>query len=1688
MKALFYNVATSPTNLKYLDKTLAITLVLFFAGLFSSDIAAQGHDGLFGNEWIDYSQGKQYYKIKITQDGMYRVSAGVLQQSGVNVSSINISGIQLFNQGKEVPIQVETSGGTLNYIQFYGKKNRGDFDVHCYNDITDHFNEEYSLYSDTAAYFLTWGNTPSTKHYTTLGANLSNTPAKEPFFMHSSKLVYTSTWNEGLTWQIHTELLSKSTFEQGEGFGSTLQQSFNLTVPTAHPYPNGPNATGAFKVFVPGQNAHSLNIKSGSNTYATHNFNAWTTDKFTAPLPSSIIQAGGTNLSLQGANSSDRCYVAYAEITYAREFDFDGNFIFPFKMAAHNNRKYLELDNVNTTNANQNQFYLYDLSNSLRIQCFYDAANNRLLTDLTPSSQDREFVLINEGNSNSYIDVLAVSPITFRNFASSIFSPTNYVIVTHPSLRSNSSGGNPIFDYRAYRQSTAGGSYVTAEITIQELYDQFAYGITLHPLAIRHFAHFIKQNWINPEYLYLIGKGRVYKDIRNNSFNALIPTFGYPPSDHILMASVDSDEPVIAVGRLSASTGDQVSTYLQKIIDVEGERMAAQTLADRGWTKNILHLGGGKDSYEQNIIRSRLNGMEIIIENPSYGGDVQSFFKTSTNPIQAAQSSYLDSLINSGISMLTFFGHSSANSFDFNLDHPQNYSNYKKYPLIMALGCYGGTMFEQNPLISEEFIFEPRAGAGVFLASSSAAALEALNQFSLQFYQGISSVHYSEGASKSVKRAIGALENAGNYSTTNQMACHYMTYHGDPAYQVSNATHPDYYIDQDLVSHSPDIVTVQMNTFNLEVDVYNIGRALDTVFNIKVERIFPDGTSAFVTSQQVVAPYYNTKFTIPVPIGANSLGINKFNIYIDSDNDIDERPNPAAENNNEVIQYAVAILSDAIVPIAPYEFAIVPNTPITLKASTGNAFALSQTYALQIDTTEYFNSPLMQQTTITQVGGLVQWTPSMSYLDSTVYYWRVSIDSTNASIGYSWANSSFIHIAGSYPGWNQSHFFQYLKDDHTNIYIEEPDRKFKYINSIQEVAVTTAMTPSVLHPENVAIYFNGSKLDKCRCPNRNGIYVSVIEPGSLNFWQIPGFSTQYGAINCDAAGRISPTFLFETNGNNASAARDSLENFIANVIPDDHYVLVYTLNNALPISWSPSLINAFKDEGVWYIDDWINNSTPTSSPQWATFFKKGDSTYVHKNSVLAANPNDILTISGPLEENWYQGFQTSTVIGPANYWGAMYWDHDNRANDEVNVEIYGLDANQNTRTLLVGPTTNLSESLTAIDPVQYPYLELVWNTLDSIDRTTPQLKYWRVTADMVPEAALRPELFVSLDSSCIQQGQEIKLDIAMENISALDMDSMLVKFEILGSGLVQYARLDSLRTGDTLHASVQFPTVNLQGSNHLLLVEINPNSDQPEQYHFNNIGLAPFKVLQDGINPILDVTFDGVHILNKDIVSGTPEIVITLSDENQYLGLDDLEDFSLIVRHPSFPNGEMFLSPATTDMQFYPADPSKLDIENKAKIVIHPDLKSDGIYTLFVSAADKSGNNSGQLSYSVDFEVINKPSISNMLNYPNPFSTSTQFVFTLTGRELPNYMKIQILTVTGKVVREITQDELGTLRIGTNRTEYAWDGKDEYGDQLANGVYLYRVITKRDGADYENYSNRTDYMFRQGFGKMYLMR
>lgn len=188
-------------------------------------------------------------------------------------------------------------------------------------------------------------------------------------------------------------------------------------------------------------------------------------------------------------------------------------------------------------------------------------------------------------------------------------------------------------------------------------------------------------------------------------------------------------------------------------------------------------------------------------------------------------------------------------------------------------------------------------------------------------------------------------------------------------------------------------------------------------------------------------------------------------------------------------------------------------------------------------------------------------------------------------------------------------------------------------------------------------------------------------------------------------------------------------------------------------------------------------------------------------------------------------------------------------------------------------------------------------------------------------------------------------------------------------------------------------------------------------------------------------------------------------------------------------------------LRFNPANWQLAAGENTASINFDPYFPDDGEYELIVSGKDASGNKAGELEYHIVFNVINKPMISNMFNYPNPFTTSTAFAFTVTGSEVPQNIRIQILTITGKVVREITKAELGNIHIGNNITDFKWDGTDMYGAKLANGVYLYRVLTNLNGKRLDKFDGKnangqvinssvsgTDVYFNKGYGKMYLMR
>lgn len=135
---------------------------------------------------------------------------------------------------------------------------------------------------------------------------------------------------------------------------------------------------------------------------------------------------------------------------------------------------------------------------------------------------------------------------------------------------------------------------------------------------------------------------------------------------------------------------------------------------------------------------------------------------------------------------------------------------------------------------------------------------------------------------------------------------------------------------------------------------------------------------------------------------------------------------------------------------------------------------------------------------------------------------------------------------------------------------------------------------------------------------------------------------------------------------------------------------------------------------------------------------------------------------------------------------------------------------------------------------------------------------------------------------------------------------------------------------------------------------------------------------------------------------------------------------------------------------FYTADTNS---HQKGEVRYHFTNLKPGKYTLRIDAYDVYNNHS---SRTIDFEVgePKNAQIANLLNYPNPFTQSTNFYFDSTRPGQPVEVMIQIYTTDGNLVRTLHFSESSPApRLGP----FFWDGKDEWGNDIGRGVYFYRV-------------------------------
>ncbi|MFY8187426.1 MAG: type IX secretion system sortase PorU [Flavobacterium sp.] len=117
---------------------------------------------------------------------------------------------------------------------------------------------------------------------------------------------------------------------------------------------------------------------------------------------------------------------------------------------------------------------------------------------------------------------------------------------------------------------------------------------------------------------------------------------------------------------------------------------------------------------------------------------------------------------------------------------------------------------------------------------------------------------------------------------------------------------------------------------------------------------------------------------------------------------------------------------------------------------------------------------------------------------------------------------------------------------------------------------------------------------------------------------------------------------------------------------------------------------------------------------------------------------------------------------------------------------------------------------------------------------------------------------------------------------------------------------------------------------------------------------------------------------------------------------------------------------------------------------------SIGIHTISFRAWDVYNN---LVTSEIQFQVVGNENITltNVLNYPNPFVSHTQFWFTHNKPLEPLEVQVQIFTVTGKIIKTINQNVTTT---GFLSREITWDGKDDFGDKIGKGVYVYKLTVR----------------------------
>jgi hypothetical protein len=225
----------------------------------------------------------------------------------------------------------------------------------------------------------------------------------------------------------------------------------------------------------------------------------------------------------------------------------------------------------------------------------------------------------------------------------------------------------------------------------------------------------------------------------------------------------------------------------------------------------------------------------------------------------------------------------------------------------------------------------------------------------------------------------------------------------------------------------------------------------------------------------------------------------------------------------------------------------------------------------------------------------------------------------------------------------------------------------------------------------------------------------------------------------------------------------------------------------------------------------------------------------------------------------------------------------------------------------------------------------------------------------------------------------------------------------------------------------------------------NNNSDGTGYSNQIIVGGTDSTAVNDGKGPVMDIYFDKNKDENSYLVTPNSTLYVSLTDET------GINTTGTGVGHKL----EGILNDNKNNpINFTNYFVGNIDAGGKSGEIVYPLTDLDpGDYNIKVTAWDVYNNSSSEEKY---FSIVgnNELVVKDVYNYPDPFVSSTTFTFQQ-NLNSPINVKIAVYTIAGRKIKEIQKNNVDEKFVTV-----PWDGRDQYGDILANGVYLYKLTVK----------------------------